>query len=181
MLTHEYGKRCSISGIRCTPSNVKPTRGSEQPANRVSINFMPSKMTMDFAGVEASASFTNPGQVGEFGLIFSGAGDQLFLSTAGDEGPFANFDVADLARRLERVLVAMTADPGRRLSSMDLLDDGEHAGLDGWGNRAALTQSTAGAGVDSGGVRRAGGPRPGGGGDQRRGAFVDLPRGRAGG
>src|SRR5277367_366724 len=123
----------------------RKSRGSEQPANRVSINFMPSKMTMDFAGVEASASFTNPGQVGEFGLIFSGAGDQLFLSTAGDEGPFANFDVADLARRLERVLVAMTADPGRRLSSMALLDDGEHAGLDGWGNRAALTQSTPAA------------------------------------
>jgi amino acid adenylation domain-containing protein/non-ribosomal peptide synthase protein (TIGR01720 family) len=120
----------------------RKARGSEQPANRVSINFMPSKMTMDFAGVEASASFTNPGQVGEFGLIFSGAGDQLFLSTAGDEGPFANFDVADLARRLERLLVAMTADPGRRLSSMALLDDGEHAGLDGWGNRAALTQPT---------------------------------------
>ena len=123
----------------------RKARGSEQPANRVSINFMPSKMTMDFAGVEASASFTNPGQVGEFGLIFSGAGDQLFLSTAGDEGPFANFDVADLARRLERVLVAMTADPGRRLSSMAVLDDGEHAGLDGWGNRAALTQSTPAA------------------------------------
>jgi amino acid adenylation domain-containing protein/non-ribosomal peptide synthase protein (TIGR01720 family) len=123
----------------------RKARGSEQPANRVSINFMPSKMTMDFAGVRASASFTNPGQVGEFGLIFSGAGDQLFLSTAGDQGPFANFDVADLARRLERVLVAMTADPGRRLSSMALLDDGEHAGLDGWGNRAALTQSTPAA------------------------------------
>ena len=119
----------------------RKARGSEQRTNMVSINFMPSKMTMDFAGVEASASFTNPGQVGEFGLIFSGAGDQLFLSTAGDEGPFANFDVADLARRLERVLAAMTADPGRRLSSMALLDDGEHAGLDGWGNRAALTQS----------------------------------------
>jgi amino acid adenylation domain-containing protein/non-ribosomal peptide synthase protein (TIGR01720 family) len=123
----------------------RKARGSEQPASRVSINFMPSKMTMDFAGVEASASFTNPGQVGEFGLIFSGAGDQLFLSAAGDEGPFANFDVADLARRLERLLVAMTADPGRRLSSMALLDGGEHAGLDGWGNRAALTQSTPAA------------------------------------
>ena len=82
---------------------------------------MPSKMTMDFAGVAASASFTNPGQVGDFGLIFSGAGDQLFLSTAGAGGPFANFDVSDLARRLGRVLVAMTADPGRRLSSMDVL------------------------------------------------------------
>ena len=36
--------------------------------------------------------------------------------------------------------MAMTADPGRSLSSVDLLDDGEHARLDGWGNRAVLTQ-----------------------------------------
>ena len=83
---------------------------------------------------------TNPGQVGDFGLIFSGAGDQLFLSTAGAGGPFSNFDVSDLARRLGRVLVAMTADPGRRLSSMDVLDEGEHVRLEGWGNRAVLTQ-----------------------------------------
>src|SRR3984893_12522997 len=34
----------------------------------------------------------------------------------------------------------MTADPAQRLSSMDLLDAGEHARLDGWGNRAVLTQ-----------------------------------------
>ena len=115
-------------------------RGPEEPANRVSVNFMPSKMTMDFAGVEASASFTNPGQVGDFGFIFSGAGDQLFLSTAGAGGPFANFDVADLARRLARVLAAMTADPGRRLSSLDVLDEIERAGLDAIGNRAVLTE-----------------------------------------
>jgi amino acid adenylation domain-containing protein/non-ribosomal peptide synthase protein (TIGR01720 family) len=115
-------------------------RGPERPANRVSVNFMPSKMTMDFAGVEASASFTNPGQVGDFGFIFSGAGDQLFLSTAGPGGPFSNFDTADLARRLGRVLVAMTADPGRRLSSLDVLDEGERAGLDAIGNRAVLTE-----------------------------------------
>ena len=38
------------------------------------------------------------------------------------------------------MVVALTADPARRLSSMDLLDDAEHARLDGWGNRAALTQ-----------------------------------------
>src|ERR1700759_2076975 len=115
-------------------------RGPERPVNRVSVNFMPSKMTMDFAGVEASASFTNPGQVGDFGFIFSGAGDQLFLSTAGPGGPFSNFDVADLARRLGRVLVAMTADPGRRLSSLDVLDEGERAGLEAIGNRAVLTE-----------------------------------------
>ena len=113
-------------------------RGLEQPADRVSVNFMPSKMSIDFAGVAASASFTNPGQVGGFGLIFSGAGDQLFLSTAGAGGPFSNSDVADLARRLGRVLAAMTADPGRLLSSMDVLDEDDHARLQGWGNQAVL-------------------------------------------
>ena len=53
------------------------------------------------------------------------------------------FDAASietLIERLERVLVAMTADPTRRLSSMDLLDAGEHARLDEIGNRAVLTQ-----------------------------------------
>jgi amino acid adenylation domain-containing protein/non-ribosomal peptide synthase protein (TIGR01720 family) len=113
-------------------------RGLEQPADRVSVNFMPSKMSIDFAGIAASASFTNPGQVGGFGLIFSGAGDQLFLSTAGAGGPFSNSDVSDLARRLGRVLAAMTADPGRLLSSMDVLDDDDHARLQGWGNQAGL-------------------------------------------
>ncbi len=34
----------------------------------------------------------------------------------------------------------MTADPSRRLSSVDVLDEAEHARLDGWGNRAVLTQ-----------------------------------------
>jgi hypothetical protein len=41
---------------------------------------------------------------------------------------------------LERVLVAMTADAGRRLSSVDLLDEGEHARLDEIGNRAVLSK-----------------------------------------
>ena len=53
------------------------------------------------------------------------------------------FDAASieaLIERLERVLVAMTADPTRRLSSMDLLDEAEHARLDELGNRAVLTQ-----------------------------------------
>ena len=34
----------------------------------------------------------------------------------------------------------MVDDPQRRLSSIDLLDDSEHARLDGWGNRAVLAQ-----------------------------------------
>ena len=53
------------------------------------------------------------------------------------------FDAASiqtLIGRLGRVLVAMAGDPTRRLSSVDLLDEPEHARLDGIGNRAVLTQ-----------------------------------------
>ena len=53
------------------------------------------------------------------------------------------FDAASietLIERLQRVLTAMTADPQQRLSSIDVLDAGEHARLDEFGNRAALTQ-----------------------------------------
>jgi len=52
------------------------------------------------------------------------------------------FDAASvllLVTRLRRVLAAMTADPARRLSSIDLLDQAEHADLDRWGHRAVLT------------------------------------------
>ncbi|WP_297602280.1 condensation domain-containing protein, partial [Mycobacterium sp.] len=52
------------------------------------------------------------------------------------------FDAASietLIGRLQRVLRAMTADPRRRLSSIDLLDAAEHARLDDIGNRAVLT------------------------------------------
>ena len=48
-----------------------------------------------------------------------------------------------LIGRLQRVLAAMTADPTQRLSSIDLLDDAEHARLDELGNRAVLTQPAA--------------------------------------
>ena len=150
-------------------------RGPGQPADRVSVNFLPSAPTLSFGGVAASAAYTNLGIVGGFGLVFSTVGDQLFLSTAGGRQPLeqilaidgvaddqtspvklgngfrtisgespegfrSNFDVSDLAGRLQQVLVAMTADPTRRLSSIDLLDGGEQARLDGWGNRAVLTR-----------------------------------------
>ena len=60
------------------------------------------------------------------------------------------FDAASieaLIERFERVLVAMTADPTRRLSSVDLLDAGEHARLDEWGNRAVLTEPASAVSV----------------------------------
>ncbi|ORV12528.1 hypothetical protein AWB95_12735 [Mycobacterium celatum] len=54
------------------------------------------------------------------------------------------FDAASieaLIERLRRVLLALTADPTRALSSMDLLGEDERARLEIWGNRAVLTAS----------------------------------------
>nr|WP_232061697.1 non-ribosomal peptide synthetase [Mycobacterium xenopi] len=56
------------------------------------------------------------------------------------------FDAASievLIGRLHRVLSALTADPARRLSSIDLLDEAELARLDQIGNRAVLTRSSS--------------------------------------
>ncbi|HEX9832250.1 MAG TPA: condensation domain-containing protein, partial [Mycobacterium sp.] len=111
-----------------------------EASNRIAINFIPSRLTLDFAGVPATATYTNLGPVRHFELVFLGSSDQLLLSTAGAGQPFSNFEVSNLARRLEQVLVAMATDPDRRLSSIDVLDAGEYDQLDGWGNRAVLTQ-----------------------------------------
>jgi amino acid adenylation domain-containing protein/non-ribosomal peptide synthase protein (TIGR01720 family) len=115
-------------------------RGPRQPNSRVVLDFFPTSFNLDFGGIAASALMTNSGLVGGFGLIFSGVGDELFLNTLGAGHPLSNFDATDLALRLQRVLVAMTADPGRRVSSIDVLDEAERACLDGWGNRAVLTR-----------------------------------------
>ncbi|WP_120314323.1 non-ribosomal peptide synthetase, partial [Mycobacterium mantenii] len=48
--------------------------------------------------------------------------------------------IETLVERFERVLDTLTADPTRRLSSVDLLGASEHARLNEWGNRAVLTQ-----------------------------------------
>ena len=62
------------------------------------------------------------------------------------------FDAASIETLIERLragvggddrrlgAAVMTADLTRRLSSLDVLDAGEHARLDGWGNRAVLTE-----------------------------------------
>jgi amino acid adenylation domain-containing protein/non-ribosomal peptide synthase protein (TIGR01720 family) len=60
------------------------------------------------------------------------------------------FDTASieaLVERLHRVLKAMTADPTRPLSAIDVLDADEHARVDAIGNRAALTQPLATASI----------------------------------
>ena len=90
------------------------------------------------------------------------------------------FDAASiqtLIERLERLLVAMTADPTRRLSSVDLLDEAEHARLDEIGNRAVLSESAITPVSVPVLFAAAGGPDTGcGGGDLRR-PLNDLPRG----
>ncbi|GAA4295002.1 non-ribosomal peptide synthetase [Mycobacterium paraffinicum] len=114
-----------------------------QRARRVSLNFLPSAFTLDFGGLPASASFTNSGLTDGFGLFFSAAGDELLFGTEGTGRPFPTLGVTDLAERLQDVLLAMTADPGRRLSSIDPFSADECGRLDEWGNRAMLTQASA--------------------------------------
>ena len=66
-------------------------------------------------------------------------GAELRLRVEFDTDVFDAAIMQTLIGRLQRVLAAMTTDPGR-LSSIDLLDEAEHARLDGWGNRAVLSQ-----------------------------------------
>ena len=80
-----------------------------------------------------------------------------------------------LIGRLQRVLTAMAADPTHPLSSLDLLDEAEHARLEELGNRAVLSPAGQRAGVGSGVVRHPGGPRAGGRGAGVRGPVGDLP------
>ncbi|CAJ1495600.1 non-ribosomal peptide synthetase [[Mycobacterium] burgundiense] len=116
------------------------SRAPGRLASRVSVNFLPSTFTLDFGGLAATASLTNAGIVGGFGLVFSGIGDQLSLSTMGAGQPFSNIEAPELARHLERVLVAMTGDPGRRLSSVDVLDGAERVRLEEFGRGAVLAE-----------------------------------------
>ena len=56
---------------------------------------------------------------------------------------FDTASIETLIERLQRVLVAITADPAARLASIDVLDEPEHAHLDAVGNRGALTRTPA--------------------------------------
>src|ERR1700757_2665438 len=129
--------------------NKAGLRGPGEASNRVIVNFIPTTHLGDLAGAPASGTLTHTNLVDQFGLDFFIDDDRLFLSTqasattSGSTGVgqwFSDCDVRDLVKRLERVLVAMTADPTRLLSSMDLVDETEHARLDRWGNRAVLAQ-----------------------------------------
>ncbi|HTY34777.1 condensation domain-containing protein, partial [Mycobacterium sp.] len=74
-------------------------------------------------------------------------GDELSFGIEFDTDVFDADSVRRLVGRLEWVLGAMTADPGRRLSSVDVLDGAEHVRLDGLGNRAVLARPVVGVSV----------------------------------
>ena len=67
-------------------------------------------------------------------------GRELGFRVEFDTDVFDTASIETLIERLRRVLEAMTADPSARLSSIDVLDESEHARLDEIGNRAVLTQ-----------------------------------------
>jgi len=111
-----------------------------QTGDRMVINFFPAAFALDFGGAPASVTMTNSGLAGSAGFTFSGVGDGLSLSTVGDRHMFGDCDAAELTSRLLKVLAAMTADPARRLSSIDVLDPAERDRLAAWGNRAVLAE-----------------------------------------
>ncbi|WP_372507766.1 amino acid adenylation domain-containing protein [Mycobacterium barrassiae] len=120
-------------------------RGPGQGANRVAVNFIPGRLTLDLGSARAHATYTNFGPLGHYGLFFLGSSDELFFTTAGAGQPFANFEVGDLAGRLGRLLTAMAADPTARLSSLGVVGGAECDRLSGWGNRSVLWGSGPGS------------------------------------
>uniref|UniRef100_UPI0039089FD9 amino acid adenylation domain-containing protein n=1 Tax=Mycolicibacterium celeriflavum TaxID=1249101 RepID=UPI0039089FD9 len=74
-------------------------------------------------------------------------GSDLGLRVEFDTDVFGVDDIRALIERFERVLAAMTAEPMRRLATLDLLNAGEHARLDVVGNRVALSRSGSSAAV----------------------------------
>ena len=93
--------------------------------SQVPVNTGAARMDLSFSLAERFSAAGDPAGIGGFVEfrtdVFDAAGIEVLID------------------RLHRVLTAMTADPAIRLSSIDLLDQPEHARLDEWGNRAVLT------------------------------------------
>ncbi|AFM18251.1 non-ribosomal peptide synthase/amino acid adenylation enzyme [Mycolicibacterium chubuense NBB4] len=108
--------------------------------DRVVLNFVPSRLSMNLAGVPGTATYTTFGPVDHFGLFFFGAGDQQAFCTAGAGLPFAGLAPADLADRLQRILLAVVREPNSKLSCLTSIAAGEREHLDAVGNRRALSR-----------------------------------------
>ncbi|MDT5153156.1 MAG: glycopeptidolipid biosynthesis protein, partial [Mycobacterium sp.] len=72
-------------------------------------------------------------------------GHELGLRVEFDTDAFEVDRIETLIGRFQRLLVAMIADPAQRLSSIDVLEAGEHDQLDVWANRAVLSQPVSAA------------------------------------
>ncbi|WP_326545281.1 amino acid adenylation domain-containing protein [Mycolicibacterium sp. ND9-15] len=120
-------------------------RESGEAPNRVVVNIIPAAPISHFGRAAASGTLTHAGLGNQFGLVFFRAGDQLFFSTPGKGQLIPNCDVRQLARRLERVVVAMAADPVRLVSSVGVLGEFELARLDEVGNRGVLSRPVGSA------------------------------------
>lgn len=70
-------------------------------------------------------------------------GHELGIRIEYDTDAFDVADIGALVQRLRRILGAMTADPARRVLSIDVLEVEERGRLDRWGNRAVLACATA--------------------------------------
>ncbi|UNC12334.1 amino acid adenylation domain-containing protein [Mycolicibacterium holsaticum DSM 44478 = JCM 12374] len=75
--------------------------------------------------------------------VQAGPGRELELRVQYDTEVFDAAGIEGLMERFKQVLVAMTAHPGRRLLSMDVLHTGKHSWLDRWSKRASSTASVA--------------------------------------
>ena len=104
-------------------------------------------------------------------------GNELGLRVEFDTDVFDAASIDTLIGRFRRVLAAMAADPDRRLSSLDVLDAGEHARLDEIGNRAVLIAPVSAPVSIPAAVCCTGGPLARGGRGDLRGPLVDLRRG----
>ena len=104
--------------------------------DRVVVDFLPSGFTVPLGAATASAQMTSGLGRGS-GIAFSGTGDELFVSTFGARRP----DVVEVAEQLHRVLEAVTADPGRLLSALDLVGESDRRRLAELGNWAVLTDA----------------------------------------
>ncbi len=121
------------------------SRDPRQAANRVVVNHILGRLNLSFAETPGTAEYTTFGPVGNFGFFFLGFGDQHLLSTLGAGHPFSDFDVSDLANRLQRIVAAMAELPTRRLVSLDALAVAEEPSLNRWGNTALLTEPASAA------------------------------------
>uniref|UniRef100_UPI0038CC16B7 non-ribosomal peptide synthetase n=1 Tax=Mycobacterium conspicuum TaxID=44010 RepID=UPI0038CC16B7 len=107
---------------------------SNQPAELALGDLLVTAVPVETRTARMDLMFSFAERFGETGEPAGVSGAVEFRTDVFDAGT-----VEALVGRLERVLAAMAADPARRLSSIDVLDSGEHARLAQWGQRSALT------------------------------------------